>query len=616
MPEEYILNRPRLPVIYELPKDTKLINPFHERFGKFENPYDEFIDICYSNLTFAVFNIMKWKDGPLELAPFQSVILRTLWDKTFPILLMTRGGGKTFMLAVYSLLRAIMVPGSKIVIVAASFRQSKLVFDYIEQIYNYSPIVQAAVTKIARPNDAREMIIGTSSIKALPLGNGEKIRGVRATDIVCDEYASIPEEIFQVVVRGFAAVAADPIEQARQIHLDNQLIKQGKLQEKDRKKLQSNKIIYAGTANYQFNHYYRLYSVHKAIIENKFVGNAEEINDSFASDNEDGYKLEGDLDYRDYAIIQVPYTGLPEGFMDDKQISQAKATMPRALFSMEYECIFPTDSDGFFKRTLIKDTTPGLDDERKPFSVELVGDPNFEYVMGVDPARKTDNFSISILKLLKNGKGYKNVYCYSMNNKNWVTSVRKIRELLGKFNIVRIAVDSGGGGLTVEDLLQNAEILRKGEEPIWRCNDEEHMRFDGRHILDMVNFTPTWIGEANYGLAADIEHKRIQFPHRAKSDIDVIDETDGLVKGKIFEPWDEIEEQINELCKIVMTFTKTGIQHFDLPDIPTAQRTKISIVQRKDRYSALLLSGYAARAYINEGQMTFEPFVGGWIEYL
>ena len=208
--------------------------------------------------------------------------------------------------------------------------------------------------------------------------------------------------------------------------------------------------------------------------------------------------------------------------MDEKQIVQAKATMPRALFSMEYECIFATDSDGFFKRGLINQATPGANDVGKAFPVELVGDPNYEYVMGVDPARKTDNFSISILKLMKNGKGYRNVYCYSMNNKNWVTSVRKIRELLSKFNIVRMAVDSGGGGLTVEDLLQNVEILKKGEEPIWRYDDEEHMRFDGRHILGMVNFTPSWIGEANYGLAADIEHRRILFPHRAKGDVDIV----------------------------------------------------------------------------------------------
>jgi hypothetical protein len=436
------------------------------------------------------------------------------------------------------------------------------------------------------------------------------------TDILCDEYASIPEEIFQVVVRGFAAVSADPIEKARQIHMENQLIKEGKIKEEDRRKTTSNKIIYAGTANYQFNHYYRLYSIHKAIINNKFIGSAEEINENFSSNHEDDLALEGNLDYRDYAIIQVPYTGLPEGFMDEKQIIQAKATMPRALFSMEYECIFPTDSDGFFKRTLIKECTAGLNNDKEPFSVELVGDPNYEYVMGVDPARKTDNFSISILKLAKDGKGYKNVYCYSMNNKNWVTSVRKIRDLLSKFNIVRMAVDTGGGGLTVEDLLQNAEILKSGEKPIWRFNDDEHVKFDGLHILDMVNFTPSWIGEANYGLAADIEHKRILFPYRADSDIDFIEEDSSISSLDIFEPWDEIEEQINEVCKIVMTFTKTGIQHFDLPNIPTGQQTKISLVQRKDRYSALLLSAYAARSYIDAGQKIFEPFVGGWIDWL
>jgi len=398
--------------------------------------------------------------------------------------------------------------------------------------------------------------------------------------------------------------------------MENQLIKQGILKEEERKKLQSNKIIYSGTAHYQFNHFYRLYSIHKSIIENKFVGNAEDINESFASSEDGSYRLEGNLDYRDYAIIQVPYMALPEGFMDDKQIVQAKATMPRALFAMEYECVFATDSDGFFKRRLINEATPGSDNVGKAFSVELVGDSNYEYVMGVDPARKTDNFSISILKLMQDGKGYRNVYCYSMNNKNWVTSVRKIRELLSKFNIVRMAVDCGGGGLAVEDLLQNVEIIKKGEEPIWRYDDEEHMKFDGRHILDMVNFTPSWIGETNYGLAADIEHKRILFPHRVKGDIDIVEEGDNLKTNRIFEPWDEIEEQINELCKITMTFTKTGIQHFDLPQIPTTQQTKISLVQRKDRYSALLLSSYAARTYINEGQMSFEPFVGGWQEYL
>lgn len=613
MGDPIILNKPRLPVFYDMLGDERIINPFFERYGRFEDPYEEFLDICYSNLPFAVHNLFKWKGKPMELAPFQGVILDTLWNKTFPILLMTRGGGKTFMLAVYSLLRAILFQGSKIVIVAASFRQSKLVFDYIEQIHDYSPLVQAATRRIMKPNDSREMYVGESFIKAIPLGNGEKIRGLRATDIVCDEYASIPEEIFQVVVRGFAAVAADPIEQSRQVQIEDELIKRGQMLEKERAARGGNKIIYSGTANYQFNHFYKLYCIHKAIIDAKFIGNADALNQEFELDEE--LRLEGDLDYRDYAIIQVPYTGMPRGFMDEKQIIQARATMPKALFSMEYECMFPTDSDGFFKRSDIKAATPGMDDNKDSFAVELVGDPNCEYVMGVDPARKTDNFSISILKLSTDGTGYKNVYCYSMRNKDWVTAVKKVRELLTKFNIVRMAVDAGGGGYTVEDLLQNKELFKPGEAPIWRYDDEEHARFDGLHILDMVNFTPSWIGEANYGLAADVEHQRMLFPYRGNKAM-VFDERDDRGSPVADECWDEIEEQINEMCKIVVTATKTGVQHFDLPELPTSSQTTIHVAQRKDRYSALLLSAYAARSYISEGQMTFMPFTGGWADHL
>jgi hypothetical protein len=603
MGDPTILNKPRLPIKYDY--NDKIPNPFLERFGKFDNHHFELIDVFDENLAFAVYNLMRWKGGPLKLAPFQSVVLDTLWNKTFPIVLMTRGGGKTFMLAVYALLRAMMVPGSKIVIVAASFRQSKLVFDYIKQIHDYSPLVQQAVTRIHQPNDQSLMEIadGLSTIRALPLGNGEKIRGIRATDIVTDEFASIPEEIFQVVVRGFAAVAADPILAAEQLQLEEEMIAKGIMREEDRKRIKGNKIIYAGTASYQFNHYYKLYTTHRRIIESKFIGDARNINDEFDV-ADDSIEMDGHLDYRDYAVIQIPYTGLPRGFMDEKQINQAFATMPKALFQMEYECQFPSDSDGFFKSSEISDATPPLDGGA--FQIEQAGDNNYEYVMGIDPARKTDNFAISILKIYP-GKGVRNVFCWSMNNKNFVTCVKKIRELMSKFNIVRIAMDAGGGGYSVEDLMQNIEVI-KGELPVWRYDDPEHARFDGLHILDMVNFVPSWIRDANYGLAADIEHRRMLFPRR-----DPKLASDDAVEDEI---WGEIDEQIRELCMIVVSSTKTGVEHFDLPDLPTTEKQTISAGRRKDRYSALLLAAYAARTYISEGQVTFIPEPGDWIDHI
>jgi hypothetical protein len=600
------VKKDRLPILYDIPEDEILALPFYYRKEVFTDPYEEFADICLENLPFAAYNLLRWKGRPLRLAPFQSCILDILWNKTFPILLMTRGGGKTFMLAVYAVLRAMLTPGSKIVIVAASFRQSKLVFEYIEQLYEFSPVLRSCCKRPPeKQTDRHRLRVGSSSIIALPLGNGEKIRGIRATHILTDEFASIPPEIFQVVVRGFAAVAADPIEAAHKTHAESKAIEQGKMSEEDRSSIKGNQIVYSGTANFQFNHFYKLYCVHRKIIEAKYVGNAENINSAFQLEDEDGTNFEGDLDYRDYAIIQVPYQGLPRSFMDEKQIAQARATMPKSLFQMEYECIFPTDSDGFFKRSMINGATPGLPgyNSKSPFAVETRGQPGYQYVMGIDPARKTDNFSISILKLMKGG-GYRNVYCDSMNGKRFPEATRKVRDLLNRFNVVRIAMDAGGGGLTVEDLLCDEAMLAPGDAPIWCINDEEAARFEGLHILDMVNFSPTWLNEANYSLAADIEHRRLLFPYRTSS---------GVSTEAHEKVWDEIDQQINEMCMIVVTATKTGVQHFDIPEIPGSQQATLKHTQRKDRYSAILLAAYAARTYITEGARQQFPEMGGWV---
>lgn len=605
----------RLPILYDIPKDVQIINAFHERAGKFENPFDEFLDLCYSNLTWAAYHLLMWQGKPLKLAPFQSVILETLWNKTFPILLASRGAGKTFMLAVYAALRAMLTPGSKVVIVAASFRQSKLVFEYIEKLYEYSPIFRTACPNgVKKPSDSVFLTVGDSVIRALPLGNGEKIRGIRATHIITDEFASINPEIFQVVVRGFASVAANPIEAATRIHKERKAVAEGRMKASDMTPRQGNQIIYSGTANYQFNHFYKTWKTHKAIIENKIMGNSAEVNEQMSLDGEDALS-EGYLDYRDYAIVQIPYQGLPEAYMDEKQIAQAKVTMPRALFQMEYECKFPTDSDGFYKKSTINGATPG---HRacggNPFGIEIQGQPGFEYVMGIDPARKTDNFAINILKLYSHNETYRNVYCFSMRGKSWPKAVRKIRELLAKFNVVRIALDAGGGGTAVEDLLQDEAFIDspKGELPIWRIDDDEHARYLGEHILDVVDFTPKWIREANYGLISDMEHKKILFPYRAL-DFEAKDfDENEAAKDEV---WAEIDDQIKETCMIVVTPTKTGVEHFDIPELPASQQGTLKSYQRKDRYSALILAAYAARTYFTQNQRAVQlPSMGGWID--
>jgi hypothetical protein len=70
----------------------------------------------------------------IDLLPEQVVILQELWSKSFPMYIASRGFGKSFLLAVYATLRCLLVPGSKIVIVGAAFRQSKVIFEYMDVI--------------------------------------------------------------------------------------------------------------------------------------------------------------------------------------------------------------------------------------------------------------------------------------------------------------------------------------------------------------------------------------------------------------------------------------------------------------------------------------------------
>jgi hypothetical protein len=226
-------------------------------------------------------------------------------------------------------------------------------------LYDYSPIFRACCPKgIKKPSDSVFLEVGSSIIRALPLGNGEKIRGIRATHIITDEFASINPEVFQVVVRGFASVASNPIEAATKTHLEREAVRDGRMTAGQMTKQQGNQIVYSGTANYQFNHFYKTFMTHKAIIDNKICGSSEEVNEKLGLDDDDAL-TDGHLDYRDYGIVRIPYQGLPESYMDEKQIAQARVTMPKALFSMEYECVFPTDSDGFFKKSTINSATPG-----------------------------------------------------------------------------------------------------------------------------------------------------------------------------------------------------------------------------------------------------------------
>jgi hypothetical protein len=270
------------------------------------------------------------------------------------------------------------------------------------------------------------MRINESVITCLPLGDGQKIRGQRANDIIADEFASIPRDIFENVVAGFAAVSADPVQNVKRLSAKKKAAELGiELEtEEENPDVRDNQIILSGTAYYDFNHFATYWKKWKAIIKSK--GNIAKLTEVFG-----GEKPPDTFDWSQYSIIRIPYELLPPGFMDADQVARSKATVHAGIYQMEYGACFTRDSQGFFKRSLIESCVVGnkenpIKDSKNNiihFEATLIGDKNKKYIYGVDPASEVDNFSIVVLEV--NGDHRKIVHCWTTNRQEHKEKVKR-----------------------------------------------------------------------------------------------------------------------------------------------------------------------------------------------
>jgi len=572
----------------------------------------------------------------IELSQFQSLLLSEIWNRKFPMLIGSRGMGKSFMLSVYPLLRALFMPRRQIIIVGAAFRQSKVLFEYMDTIWKNAPVLRDLCATGSGPRrdvDRCVMHIGESRITCLPLGDGSKIRGQRANDIIADEFASIPRDIFENVVAGFAAVAASPIEKVKQKAKEKRAEELGiPVSKPDAETMmdKSNQIILSGTAYYDFNHFAEYWKRYHAIISSR--GNVTKLQEVFEGE------VPKDFDWREYSIIRMPVDKLPDGFMDVGQVARAKATIHSGIYNMEYGAIFTTDSQGFFKRSLLESCTTSpsspviLPSGDIWFEATLRGESEKRYTFGVDPASEVDNFSIVVLEV--NSDHRKVVHCWTTNRQHhkeqlksklvdeddfYSYCAKKIRQLMKAFPCVEIAMDAQGGGIAVMEALHDKDKIADGELPIWPVVEDKYKDTDdqaGLHILRLCQFARAdWLAEANHGLRKDFEDRVVLFPYFDSVSLGIALEADNA-SGRCYDTLEdcvmEIEELKDELSMIIMTQTSTGRERWDTPEVKTGTGRKSRL--RKDRYSSLIMANMSARLVLVEREMPDHAF-GGFAEH-
>ena len=251
----------------------------------------------------------------LELHLFQKILITMMMHSTVFVWIASRGLGKSFLSAIYCCVRAILYPGTKIVIASGRRGQSINVLEKI--LFELKPMSRELAAEI---NDKETQINGTtarivfhnsSTIKVVTASDSS--RSNRANVLLLDEYRLIKKDIVDTVLRKFLTQKRTP--------RYAELTKEERKAEYDKEK---NLTLYLSSAFFS---------------------------DSWAyAKCEDTCRQMLDDTKRQF-VCGIPYQlGIQEGVIDQDVIldEMAESSFNEIVFSMEYEALWWGLSDGSF----------------------------------------------------------------------------------------------------------------------------------------------------------------------------------------------------------------------------------------------------------------------------
>lgn len=578
-----------------------------------------------NNITFTT-NLL----AGVDLFPFQHMAIKGMLETDYFLGIWSRGMSKSFSTAIYAFLDAIFNQGVQIGIMAATFRQSKMIFEKIEDIARKpeAQFLAQCITKKSKRNDQWTLEIGESKIIALPLGDGSKLRGFRFHRIIIDEFLLMPEQIYNEVILPFLSVVQNPTEREKIDKLEGELIKKGKLKKEDKQVWPANKLIALSSASYKFEYLYKVYETFEDLILN-------------AKDHKE--------DDANRIIMHFSYDVAPKALYDQNLINQSKQTMSQSQFDREFNAIFTDDSSGFFKTSTMAGCT--IKDGEDP-CLEVKGDKDSKYLLAFDPSwaesESSDDFAIHVFKLNDTTRTGTLIHSYAMPGLKMNDHINYFHYILTNFNIVAVVGDYGGGvqfmqganasqqfnesKINIKEITTNFDDSENYQEALREAKLQYNI--ENKTICVLRKPTSDWIRKANELLQANFDHKRIWFGSRPldknyhlqiKKDIP-IDSLKFMPNQKellgnsssmidfLDHQYDMVNYTKNQCALIQVTSSPQGSQTFGLP-INLRKQTGPGKA-RKDSYSALVLGNWMIKTYYDminvsakEVECTFTPIL-------
>ncbi len=553
----------------------------------------------------------------IKLFPMQELLFKGWERNDYSLSVWGRGVSKSWLCSLFALYWAIFNPGVRIVIISFAFRASRRI---LEQCGKFLKDQDASLFRACFPTDIRK---GTdewyleapngATIRCLPLGDGTKIRGVRADLLIVDEFAFLPETIIGEILRPFLAANSKIKEQLTIREREDEQIAAGVMREDQRTILEDRKkVIFLSSACYQFEHMYKRYCEWIELLTKP--EKMEELQNSGMS----------------YFVSRISCDAAPEGLLNMKEIEEAKRDMSEQMFDKEYRARFISDSEGFFRAAKMQQCS--VPDGESP-CLELVGERGSKYVIGIDVslsgAETSDHFAMCVMKLVQRADGKQIgmvVHNYAVAGGNMKDHILYLLFLMRNFNVVYLGIDASQGdevefvnSCNQSKLFKDARIELNSIEADFKKDTftdiptqvkRSYNQTTG-HIVQKQPFGSPFQKAANEYLQGVFDHKGMLFAgkiaansaaagHAMSIDLSMIkdhEELGELTPSQFIDHQDYLLDLTRKECSMIQVRQTTlGTSSYDLPQ--NLRRTSGPNRVRKDSYSALLLCNWCVKVYL------------------
>lgn len=511
----------------------------------------------------------------VNLKLFQKILLYAMMHNNFFMYLAARGQGKTFLTALFCVVRCILFPKTKICVASATRPQAnevllKITDDFMKN-YGWGSenlrreIIYAAVGA----NKAVVEFANGSWIRVVTAADSG--RGARANILLVDEFRMVDLNTINTVLRRFLTAPRQPnyLNNPKYAHM-----------------LERNKEFYMSSAWYRSH-----WSFEKA----------------------KAYTVNFLDDTKKYFICGLPYqVSVKEGLLSKEQIQDemSETDFDEVKWSMEMDCLFFGDTEGAFfsfddigcRRTLQTAIYPPSLISSKTYKVpDLV--TNERRIMSVDVAlmasnkHKNDASSIIINSAIPtNSNNFISNIVYLENHEGLNTDelALVVRRLFKIYKCTDLVLDTNGSGLGVFDaLVRDMVDPETGElySALSCCNDKDMSARckvpNAPKVIWSIKANASFNNEICILLRSGFKQGKINL---LVSEFEADEILGDKIKGfNKMQPFEQMQYKMPYIQTTLLIYELTKLEH-------EIKGTNIKITEksgmRKDRYSSLAYNYY------------------------